>query len=76
MLILAYFFLVEKKSKVKIYTAEDLQQAVEKPEKLFLKLKETDTVWLLTITSGYSQDDPIDAAKTTKENELYREVRK
>lgn len=68
-----YLLSVEKKKKVKIYVAEDLLP--EKPEKLFLKLKETDTIWLLTIPSGFSQDDPMDAEKVSKENESYKEVK-
>lgn len=47
-----------------------------KPERLFLRLNETDTIWFLSITSKYSQEDAEDASRVSKENDAYREVRR
>lgn len=46
-----------------------------KDGKLTLRLSETDTIWILSICSRYSSDDPEDIERVKKDNEIYAQVK-
>ncbi|KAK6620083.1 hypothetical protein RUM44_006483 [Polyplax serrata] len=59
-------------AKRKVEIVREDARPTEKPNTLYLRLSETETIWLFSLDTLYSENNPIDAEKVRKDNETYQ----
>ena len=68
-IMLEFFNYVDEREKVKIIT--NLEDVETKSNALYIRLMETNTIWLLSIDTSFSECDVEDGKRIQKKNDDY-----